>query len=201
MAVAVNVAEERPALIVTEFEVRTAALELSRVTLVLRATAVLTCNVQLADALTARLAGVQESDCKVVGGCTVKLVLTLADPAVAEMTTGSGCETFAAVAVKLAVELPAATVTLEGMLSAELLSTRFTIVPPAGALPDNFTEQVVEAGPCIEATPQLTEVSCDCGAAWMVSVVVTLMPAEEAVTMADVFEVTEAAVAENEAVD
>jgi hypothetical protein len=89
-AVAVNVAEECPAWIVTESEVRIDALDLYSAMLVFRRTAELVCTMQFAEAPTARLEGAQERDCKVVGGNTVKVVLTLVDPVVAVMTTACG---------------------------------------------------------------------------------------------------------------
>lgn len=103
--------------------------------------------------------------------------------------------------MKLAVELPAPTVTWEGTLTAELLSARFTTIPFAGAFAVNLTEHVVDPGPWIEGTLQLTEVSCDCAVAgWMVIIVEAFVPAELATTMADVSDVTVAAVAGNCAV-
>ena len=51
------------------------------------------------------------------------------------------------VAVKVAVRLPAATVTLAGTCTAELLSERVTTVPPAGAGPFSVTVPVDELPP------------------------------------------------------
>jgi hypothetical protein len=47
-----------------------------------------------------------------------------------------------AVALKLAVDAPAATVTDDGVVNAELLSEIVTAVPPVGAAADSVTVQV-----------------------------------------------------------
>ena len=53
--------------------------------------------------------------------------------------------TLPAVTVKLAVVEPAAAVTDAGVVSAELLSDKATVEPPAGAAADNVTVQVAVA--------------------------------------------------------
>lgn len=65
--------------------------------------------------------------------------------------------TAAAVAVKLAVVDPAATVTELGVVTDELLSDTVTAAPPAGAAPVSATVQAVLPAPVIELGEQLNE--------------------------------------------
>ncbi len=65
--------------------------------------------------------------------------------------------TAAAVAVKLAAVLPAATVTELGVVTDELLSEIVTVAPPVGAAPDSVTVQVDVPAPVMAAGVQLNE--------------------------------------------
>ncbi len=60
------------------------------------------------------------------------------------------------VAVKLALIAPAATVTLEGTLTSELLLTRLTVNPPLAAAAFNVTVQASVPAPLMELLPQLS---------------------------------------------
>ena len=64
--------------------------------------------------------------------------------------------TEATVAVKAAVEAPAATVTLAGTVTALSLLASVTTWPLVGAAPDRLTEHESEAAPVIEVVPQET---------------------------------------------
>ncbi len=62
-----------------------------------------------------------------------------------------------AVAVKLAVVDPAATVTIVGTVTDELPDDSVTAAPPAGAAPDNLTVQVALPAPVIVVGVQLND--------------------------------------------
>jgi hypothetical protein len=68
--------------------------------------------------------------------------------------------TAAIVAVKLPVVAPAATVTLAGRLTAELLLARLTANPPLGAAPLSVTVQLSVPAPVIDELPQLSSLNC-----------------------------------------
>src|SRR4051794_33496412 len=98
------------------------------------------------------LAAVAERPDGTEGGCVsagainvIELVLDTL-PKVAVMTTVWLDDTALAVAVKLAVLAPAATLTEAGMARAELLSDRFTVMPPLGAACDKVTVQLIFPG-------------------------------------------------------
>ena len=65
--------------------------------------------------------------------------------------------TVVAVAVKLALVAPAATVTVDGTVTAELLLARLTANPPLGAVALNATVQVSVPAPVMVPLAQLNE--------------------------------------------
>jgi len=65
--------------------------------------------------------------------------------------------TVVAVAVKLALVAPAATVTVAGKVTAELLLDRLTVKPPLGAAALNPTVQLSVPAPVIDPLEQLNE--------------------------------------------
>jgi hypothetical protein len=63
------------------------------------------------------------------------------------------------VAAKLAVEAPAATVTVDGIVTSELLLERFTVNPPLAAAAFNVTVQLSVPEPTIDELAQLSPVN------------------------------------------
>ena len=95
-------------------------------------------------------------------------------PLVAEIVTDFEVVTALVVTVKVAVVLPAGTVTLASTVATDvLLLVRVTTAPPDGAGPVKITVPVDEVPPFTEAGLRLTEVSV---AAVTVKVVVFVTP-------------------------
>jgi len=82
-------------------------------------------------------------------------------------------KTLEVVIVKVAVLLPAGTVTLEGSCAAVLLSDSETTIPPLGALPVNVTVPTDELPPVTEVGLTLTELRAT---GLIVNVVCTVFP-------------------------
>jgi hypothetical protein len=101
-----------------------------------------------------------------------------------------------AVAVKPPLDCPWATVTLEGTVTIVLLLDSDTEVPPDGADPLRFTVHVAVPGPVTVPGAQLTPTTCN-GACVdeSVSPVVTVLPFNEAESVALIVVVVELAVA------
>ena len=104
-------------------------------------------------------------------------------------------ETALAVAVKLALEAPAATVTEAGTVTAELLLARFTARPPLAAAAFSVTVQVSVAGPLIEPLAQVSPVNT--GTPVPVRLTAVELPVDELLVMVSVPEAAPAAVGSN----
>lgn len=101
----------------------------------------------------------------------------------AVITAVLGAVTAAAVAAKVAVLLPAATVTEAGTVTELLLSERVTTVPPVGAAPVKITVHVAVAAPVSDAGVQLsadTSTDDDTVTTALVAEVANAMAVEEA---------------------
>jgi len=94
-------------------------------------------------------AGLTETDVSVAGaGVTVRVAELVAPPPEAEIWVVPWDATFAAVTMKAAVVAPARTVTLAGVVAAEVrLLARLTRNPPTGAMPFSWTVPVDWAPP------------------------------------------------------
>ncbi len=100
------------------------------------------------------LIATDESD----GGFTVRIVVRVVAPSVAEIVTEVAVVTADVVIVNVAVVAPAATVTDAGTFAAVLSSEMATLIPPAGAAADRVTVPV-------EFTPPITvagDLETDC---------------------------------------
>jgi hypothetical protein len=97
------------------------------------------------------------------GGDTVSPVVAVVPFSVAIRVAFTTVAVLDAEAVKLALDCPAKTVTLEGTVTVELLLESATSVPPAGAVPLMVTVQVEVPGPAIVEGLQPRPVTCSCG--------------------------------------
>jgi hypothetical protein len=157
-AVAVNDPVLTPAGISTDAGTVKFALLLANVTEAppLRAAAV-SVIVQVELPAPVREAGLQVSPLTSTGASVTLTAAEVEAPfAVAVIVTGVAAVTLPAVAVKVAVALPAATVTEPGMVNMALLSERATSNPPAGAALFKPRVQVVEAPDNTVAGEQLS---------------------------------------------
>jgi hypothetical protein len=92
------------------------------------------------------------------GGVTVSVPVAVVPAKVAETLTLVDVALHVVVAVKVAEEAPAATVTLAGTPTTLLLAlARETTIPPVGAIPLRVTVQVDENPPTTEVGLKLTE--------------------------------------------
>src|SRR5437762_3251476 len=81
------------------------------------------------------------------GGITGSVIDEIGRASGREMVTGVDAATALVLIVKVAVVLPAGTVTLEGTLAAALLLESVTCAPPAGASPLSVTVPVDDCAP------------------------------------------------------
>jgi len=77
----------------------------------------------------------------------VSVAVSVVLPNVAEIVAVTALDTALVLVVKVAEELPAATVTEEGTIALEEFDDRLTIVPPVGAFPLSVTVPVAETPP------------------------------------------------------
>src|SRR6185503_496528 len=108
-----------------------------------------------------RVAGASESE-PTTGGWMVSAAVCVVPPKEAEIVTGVAAATALVVTGKVAVLVPAATVTLAGTLAAPLLLASATCAPPEGAGPLNVTVAT-------EAVPPVTfagATTSDCTPGW-----------------------------------
>lgn len=84
-------------------------------------------------------------------------------PALAVSVAVCAVLTAATVAEKAALAAPAATVTVAGTVTAELLEARLTANPAAGAAPFNDTVQLAAPAPTMDALPHARELSASAG--------------------------------------
>ena len=114
-------------------------------------------TVQVAEAPDASVAGEQLRVDGTVGATRVTEVVAEDPLRVAVTTAEPLAVTVAAVAVKVAVVAPAATVTDAGVVTKVLLSERATRAPPVGADAFNVTVQVADPLPVIVDGAQVNE--------------------------------------------
>src|SRR5205085_2279530 len=105
-------------------------------------------TVHVLEAFCPRVLGLQPSEETVTAAGAINVIELVLDtvPRVAVMTAVWLDDTALAVAVKVAVVAPAATVTEAGTASDGLLSDRLTVMPPLGAACDNVTVQLTFPG-------------------------------------------------------
>src|SRR5215472_2234136 len=127
-------------------------------------------------------------------GETVRPVVTVLPFKVADSVALTVVAVELAVAVKTALDCPAVTVTLGGTVTVALLLVSETPVPPAGAVPLRVTVHVAVPGPVMVPGTQFTPVSCNC-VEETVNPVVTVLPFNEAESVALTVVVVELAVA------
>jgi hypothetical protein len=149
-AVTENVAVVVPIAAVTEAGTVRAGLLPARVMDKPLATALLNVIVQVEVSPDLNVAGLQFSDVGTARARSVSEELTETPFSVTVMVAVVSAVTAEAVAVKVAVDTPAATLTEIGTLSEALLANKLTIDPPAGAGSVKVTVQVAEPGPVIE---------------------------------------------------
>jgi hypothetical protein len=102
-----------------------------------------------------KVAGLQFSDVGTAGARSPSEALTETPFRVAVIVAVLSTVTAEAVAVKVTVDAPAATLTEGEVLSELLLVDRLTTDPPAGAGSVKVTAQVAELGPVTEDGPQI----------------------------------------------
>jgi len=93
-----------------------------------------------------------------VGGLTVNVAASFVPFKLAVTVTDVAAETGTVLAVKVAVDFPAATVTLAGTVTAALPLANVMGKPPLGAAPLSVTVPVEEAPPVSEAGLKLTDI-------------------------------------------
>ena len=157
-AAAVNVALVPPAAILTDAGTVSKALPLDSVTVVPPASAAPdNPTVQVLAADEANDVGEQASEDTVIGASREMVAVCEELPAVAVTTALWLLGMAPAVAVNVALVPPAAILTDAGTVSKALPLERVTVVPPAGAAPDNPTVQVLEPADDREPGEQLSE--------------------------------------------
>jgi hypothetical protein len=127
------------------------------------------------------------------GGLTVRVaVCGVAVPMTPVIVSDLAAVTAVVLAVNVAVDAPARTVTVAGTVADESLDVRLTVVPAVGAGPVRVTVPVEEVPPVTVAGFRLTPLSV---AAWTVRVTVWLLPAKVPVIVTAVFAATAVVVA------
>jgi len=134
--------------------------------------------------------------CNVAGAATVMVAVLEEALTAAVIVTVVLLVTLPAVAEKFAEALPAATVTEDGTVSAELSSEIATACPPVGAEEVNVTVQLEVPGPITQAGLQVRPLNWGVAGAVTVTVAVLDEPLAVAVTVTVVLLVTLPAVAE-----
>ena len=144
--VALNVAEVAAAAIVTEDGTLRVELLFDRVTLAPPVgAAFVRVTVQVLDPFAPRLVGLHASDDMRTVVTRLTLAFAEVPSYVAVMVALPALEIVVAVAWKVALVAPAATVTDAGTVKELLLSERATTAPPLGAASDSDTVQVADA--------------------------------------------------------
>lgn len=198
MEVAVNDAAEAPAGTVTDAGTVSAAALSDRATVVALAAAAPSVTVQFVPAPPLMADGLHaiEDNPAAAGAFTVTTAVFETPFSDAVMVTFSSAVTTAARMENEAEVAPAGTVTDNGVAIVPELSVSVTIAPPEGAALLKVTEQVTEESPAIVAG-HCNDDSVPAAGAASCSVAVLETPFSEAVTVADAFDATCAALTVN----
>ena len=91
---------------------------------------------------------------------TLRVAVSTTGPSVPVIVTATEVLTGTVVIAKVAVVAPAATVTLPGIVTDELLDDSFTTIPPVGAFPLSVTVPVEDAPPTTDVGETVTLDNC-----------------------------------------